>query len=38
LEEASLDKRVALHPKRQSVQRYYGIPLFENARHGVSLR
>ena len=26
--EASLDKRVALHPKRQSVQCYYGLPLF----------
>ena len=30
LEEASLDKRVALHPKRQSVQCYYGIPLFDS--------
>jgi hypothetical protein len=28
VDEASLDKRVALHPKRQSVQCYYGIPLF----------
>jgi len=30
--EASLDGRVALHPKRQSVQCYYGIPLFDSER------
>jgi hypothetical protein len=28
VDEASLDSRVAVHPKRQSVQCYYGIPLF----------
>jgi GAF domain-containing protein len=28
VEEASLDKRVAAHPKRHNVQCYYGIPLF----------
>ena len=28
VEEASLDRRVAGHPKRQNVQCYYGIPLF----------
>lgn len=28
VDEASLDERVALHPKRQSVQCYCGIPLF----------
>jgi GAF domain-containing protein len=28
VEESSLDKRVAGHPKRQNVQCYYGIPLF----------
>jgi GAF domain-containing protein len=28
VEEASLDSRVALHPKRQNIQCYYGIPLF----------
>src|SRR5882757_2542955 len=28
VEEASLDNRVAVHPKRHSVQCYYGIPLF----------
>ena len=28
VEEASLDSRVAVHPKRQTVQCYYGIPLF----------
>jgi GAF domain-containing protein len=30
VEEASLDGRVAGHPKRQSVQCYYGIPLFNS--------
>ena len=30
VEESSLDERVALHPKRQSVQCYYGIPLFDS--------
>jgi hypothetical protein len=28
VEHALLDKRVEEHPKRRSVQRYYGIPLF----------
>jgi hypothetical protein len=28
VEKALLDKRVAVHPKRESVQCYYGIPLF----------
>lgn len=28
VEEASRDRRVAVHPKRQNVQSYYGIPLF----------
>lgn len=28
VEQALLDKRVEKHPKRQSVQCYYGIPLF----------
>jgi len=28
VEEASLDERVAVHPKRQSIQCYYGIPLY----------
>jgi GAF domain-containing protein len=28
VEEAPLDERVAVHPKRQSVQCYYGIPLY----------
>jgi len=28
VEKSSLDKRVAIHPKRQSVQCYFGIPLF----------
>ena len=28
VEEALLDDRVAVHPKRESVQCYYGIPLF----------
>jgi GAF domain-containing protein len=30
VEEASLDGRVAGHPKRQSFQCYYGIPLFNS--------
>ncbi|MFZ0321803.1 MAG: GAF domain-containing protein [Candidatus Sulfotelmatobacter sp.] len=30
VEEALLDKRVAVHPKRQSLQCYYGIPLFNS--------
>jgi GAF domain-containing protein len=30
VEEASRDRRVAVHPKRQSVQCYYGIPLFDS--------
>jgi GAF domain-containing protein len=30
VEEASLDERVAGHPKRQSFQCYYGIPLFHS--------
>jgi GAF domain-containing protein len=30
VEEASLDGRVAGHPKRQSVQCYFGIPLFNS--------
>jgi GAF domain-containing protein len=29
VEEASQDGRVASHPKRQSVQCYYGIPLYD---------
>jgi GAF domain-containing protein len=29
VEQALLDKRVAQHPKRPSVQCYYGIPLFD---------
>jgi hypothetical protein len=28
VDQASLDSRVAVHPKRQSVQCYYGVPLF----------
>ena len=42
VEEAPLDGRVAGHPKRQSFQCYYGIPLFSSKGkmlwHGVSLR
>ena len=30
VEEAPLDGRVAGHPKRQSFQSYYGIPLFNS--------
>src|ERR1700694_5916980 len=30
VEEALLDGRVAVHPKRRSVQCYYGIPLFDS--------
>jgi len=30
-EQASADQRVEGHPKRQSVQCYYGIPLFDSA-------
>ena len=30
VDDASLDSRVAVHPKRQSVQCYYGIPLFSS--------
>lgn len=30
VEEASLDRRVAGHPKRQNVRCYYGIPLFDS--------
>jgi GAF domain-containing protein len=30
VEEASVDGRVAGHPKRQSFQCYYGIPLFDS--------
>jgi GAF domain-containing protein len=31
IEEALVDARVAVHPKRATVQCYYGIPLFDSA-------